>query len=582
MSVIHVGHIKSNLLARFGSTVDLSDVVTSSDEQREKAKLTRALAAFAIAELGNLDDLSAAQCVTDGPQDNGIDAVYYDAVEKNCLLVQAKWISSGNGSVEVGDIHKFIQGINDVLEARFDQFNARMAPHKDKVFAALSDASARFTIVLAFTGEQALSADAMEPLQQLLNDMNSPSEVMSLKVLNQGELHKIVASGVGGESVDLEVMLHQWGMLQVPFLAYYGQVAVSDVATWGQFGSQLTAKNLRQFRGLTEVNESIAKTLVGNPERFWYFNNGITIICESLRKKPLGGANNETGTFVCRGASVVNGAQTVGTISDVAKNHSTALAEARVLVRLVSLEGCPAGFGDDLTRAANTQNRIEKRDFAALDPNQKRLRTELFLERQKEYVYQTGEHSPLADAGCTLDEAAVGLACSMQDVVYAVQAKREVGMLYEDITKTPYTAIFNAGTTAASLWKAVTILRQVDTALRKEQGERSGKEQLISIHGNRFVLHVVFQRSASAGLADAPENEEQQKKLQDLVAKVLAATIASVLQHFPAAYPANLFKNASKCRDLKAHVIALLDSVAGSHSEADSLPLFQADNHAQP
>lgn len=288
MSVIHVGHIKSNLLARFGSTVDLSDVVTSSDEQREKAKLTRALAAFAIAELGNLDDLSAAQCVTDGPQDNGIDAVYYDAVEKNCLLVQAKWISSGNGSVEVGDIHKFIQGINDVLEARFDQFNAKMAPHKDKVFAALSDASARFTIVLAYTGEQALSADAMEPLQQLLNDMNSPSEVMSLKVLNQGELHKIVASGVGGESVDLEVMLHQWGMLQVPFLAYYGQVAVSDVATWGQFGSQLTAKNLRQFRGLTEVNESIAKTLVGNPERFWYFNNGITIICESLRKKPLG------------------------------------------------------------------------------------------------------------------------------------------------------------------------------------------------------------------------------------------------------------------------------------------------------
>lgn len=251
-------------------------------------------------------------------------------------------------------------------------------------------------------------------------------------------------------------------------------------------------------------------------------------------------------------------------------------------MRLVSLEGCPAGFGDDLTRAANTQNRIEKRDFAALDPNQKRLRTELFLERQKEYVYQTGEHSPLADAGCTLDEAAVGLACSMQDVVYAVQAKREVGMLYEDITKTPYTAIFNAGTTAASLWKAVTILRQVDTALRKEQGERSGKEQLISIHGNRFVLHLVFQRSASAGLTDAPENEEQKKKLQDLVAKVLAATIASVLQHFPAAYPANLFKNASKCRDLKAHVIALLDSEASSHSEADSLPLFQADNQAQP
>jgi AIPR protein len=216
-------------------------------------------------------------------------------------------------------------------------------------------------------------------LTQLLDEMNSPSEVMSLKVLNQGELHRIVASGVAGESVDLEVMLHQWGMMQSPYLAYYGQVAVTDIASWGQFGTRLTAKNLRQFKGLTEVNDSIAKTLTLNPERFWYFNNGITVLCESLRKKPLGGANNETGTFVCRGASVVNGAQTVGTISDAAKNHNSAMAGAKVLVRLVSLEECPPGFGDDLTRAANTQNRIEKRDFAALDPNQKRLRTELFL-----------------------------------------------------------------------------------------------------------------------------------------------------------------------------------------------------------
>lgn len=555
MSVIHVGHIKNNVLSRFGALVDLSDVTTSSEEQREKAKLTRSLAAFAVAELGKLDDQAATRCVTDGPQDNGIDAVYYDAAERNCILVQSKWISSGNGSIEVGDLLKFIQGIRDLLDAKFDRFNEKMLRHQESVFSALSDAAAKFTIVLAYTGEQPLSPDAKTPLDVLLGEMNSPSEVMTLRILNQGELHNIVASGAAGELVNMEVMLHQWGMLQSPYLAYYGQVAVADVAIWAELGTPLTAKNLRQFKGLTEVNESITKTLISGADRFWYFNNGITILCESLRKKPLGGPNNETGTFECKGASVVNGAQTVGAIGDVAKTNSGALASGKVLVRLVSLEQCPPGFGDDLTRAMNTQNRIEKRDFAALDPNQKRLRTELFLDNQKEYAYQTGEQVPAPSAGCTLDEAAIALACSNLDVTLAVQAKREVGMLYEDITKQPYITIFNSSTSAAALWRAVTILRLCDATLKAEQVLKSGKEQLIAIHGNRFVSHIVFQRLAADGPQQLTDDKQRMLTIAKLVDQSLDATIKNVLQHFPGAYPANLFKNASKCRDLKAKIM---------------------------
>lgn len=151
----------------------------------------------------------------------------------------------------------------------------------------------------------------------------------------------------------------------------------------------------------------------------------MTVICESLKKKPLGGNNTDTGFFECIGASVVNGAQTVGTIAEHAKDNN--LGDARVMVRLISLEQCPETFGDELTRAANTQNRIEKRDFAAQDPNQKRLRTDLFLENQKEYAYQSGEKAPQGDAGCTLDEAALAMACRLADVSYAVQANVRLG-----------------------------------------------------------------------------------------------------------------------------------------------------------
>jgi hypothetical protein len=555
MSIIHVGHIKNSLVTRFGALVDLSDVVQTTADQLEAFRLTRSLAAFAVAELGDLDDAPAAQTVTDGPQDNGIDAVYFDPVEHTCFLVQAKWIHSGNGSVELGEALKFIQGIRDLLEAKFDQFNAKMGQHQDKVFSALSDTSAKFTLVLAYTGEQVLSADVQKPFDELLAEMNSPTEMVTLEVLNQARLHSIVATGAVGEAVDLEVMLHQWGLVKEPYVAYYGQVAVSDIAAWGSHGTRLTSKNLRQFKGLTEINESIGKTLSATPEKFWYFNNGITVLCDSVRKKPLGGSSTDIGTFECKGASVVNGAQTVGTIVSAAQKSEGQLASARVLVRLISLDNCPPNFADELTRAANTQNRIERRDFAALDPNQKRLRTELLLECQKEYAYQSGENAPHESVGCTLDEAAVALACAMPDVGLAVQAKREVGMLYEDIAKAPYIQLFNAGTTAKRLWNAVVTLRAIEAELREIQASRSRKEQLIAIHGNRFVSHLVFQRLRN-GDKEPPDPNGIEPRIRELTGEALDVTIKLVGEQHAGAYPASLFKNASKCRSLAKSALA--------------------------
>ena len=218
--------------------------------------------------------------------------------------------------------------------------------------------------------------------------------------------------------------------------------------------------------------------------------------------------------------------------------------------------------------------RIESKSeiSAALDPNQKRLRTDLYLENQKEYAYQTGEQAPQGDTGCTLDEAAVALACKAADVSLAVQAKREVSMLYEDITKVPYTAIFNPGTTAKSLWHAVTVLRIVDTELKSEQQLRSGKEQLIAIHGNRFVLHLVFQKLLNESVDNGTPVAEA--RIRELTNEMLVGTICDVLNRYPTAYPANLFKNASKCRDLAKGILeGQVALVSHTSPEAGSPPV---------
>ena len=89
-------------------------------------------------------------------------------------------------------------------------------------------------------------------------------------------------------------------------------VDLEDIGKWKEFGQSLYHRNLRGFKGSTDVNEGIVKTARFSADNFWYFNNGITILCAKLSKQPLGGSNRASGVFECEGASVVNGAQTVG------------------------------------------------------------------------------------------------------------------------------------------------------------------------------------------------------------------------------------------------------------------------------
>ena len=243
----------------------------------------------------------------------------------------------------------------------------------------------------------------------------------------------------------------------------------------------------------------------------------------------------------------------MGSIISAIDGGANGFQRARVLVKIIDLEKVPPTFAAELTRAANTQNRIEKKDFAALDPEQDRLKTELLLECEKFYAYKTGDREPSPAEGCTLDDAAVALACAQKDVGLCVQAKREVGRLYDDIQQAPYKILFNPSLTALKMWRSVEVMRLVDEALKK-QASREGKDRLIAVHGNRFVLHLVF-RSLGDYEGTSPENfEEMKKRIPELMLEALGKTTVAKEKQAVSSYPANFFKNATKCKELEVAI----------------------------
>jgi hypothetical protein len=549
MSILHVGHIQANITKRFKDFIEVSDVPPA---ERENFFLTRGLAAFVIAELSGCEDRVAAAAVLDGGGDNGIDALYFDPSELVCYLVQSKWIKSGNGSVDLGSALKFKKGVHDLFQGESDEFGSKMKRIWPQVEEILADSRVTFRLVVAYTGQQPLASEVQGPLDSLVAALNDPVELVSLNVLAQADLWDTIAKEARAETIDLQVMLKEFGTVRSPFMAYYGQVDLRDIATWGKFGSHLYAKNIRGFKGNTDVNDGMIATIKNSPQNFWYFNNGITIACSRVKPQPLGSGAQESRVFECEGASVVNGAQTVGSIINAFNNGANEVGDARVLVRIISLENGPETFGLELTRAANTQNRIENKDFVAQDPEQARLQSELYLEKSKRYVYRGGESIPSAEDGCTFEDAAVALACAHPDTLLSVQAKREVGRLWEDITRPPYKVLCNGATNAARMWRTVEIMRGVDAMLKNLHSAKGGRLKLVATHGNRFVLHVVCNLMPELFEGDFdPAN----KLLIKQVAEILHFLLQPARQFFVNSYPSNFFKNAKKCSEAAAILI---------------------------
>jgi len=552
MTQLRVRHVADALAARFGGLIDLSDVEGAPEGHRDAAFRTRALAAQAIQRITGVDAEIAAAGVTDGTGDNGIDAVYVTANDV-VVLVQAKWSASGTGGIGLGDTRNFIAGLKALTNEQFDRFNAKLARHVSSLQAALVNPDVNFIMVVATTGTSEFSDEVATAFGDMEQELNDPTPLVRVEALGLGDFHSAITADAAGARIDLTIGVENWGAVSEPYEAYYGTVSAADVAEWfATHGDRLFEQNLRKPLGNTNVNQGLAGTLDSEQEHFWYFNNGITALCASVRRERPAATTRTFSQFQLNGVSIVNGAQTVAAIARSARGRDEdSPLDARVWVRFISLEGCPPEFARAVTEATNTQNTVERSDFVALDPQQSRLRTELLLSVQKTYSIKRGEETPPPEHGCTVSEATVALACSRPDSSLAVIAKSAVGRLWESTERAPYTILFNPSTSAFRLWRCVQVMRAVDLRLDERRTGLEGRERAVAVQGNRVALHLVF-RELDMDRVDNPDTDwdAQIERVPGLTDEALDLMIKHVEAEYGGNYITSLFKNAGRCDHL--------------------------------
>ena len=304
--------------------------------------------------------------------------------------------------------------------------------------------------------------------------------------------------------------------------------------------------------GFTDVNEEIKETIQHSPEMFWFYNNGITLIADSVKKSIANGNNRDIGTFQLLNTNIVNGAQTVSTIGKIDGEERVNLEIVRIPIKIISLEKAPDNVGINITKANNRQNRIENRDFVSLDEHQIRLKTELALDNI-EYNISRVETFRSAENAFDLSEATIALACASKQISLAVQAKREIGKFYENVSKQPYSAIFNANTTGRYVYTAVKCLRQIDQLIQEKVlslPKRSGKAYGTLIHGNRMLAFLVLNQVDIHQLSQQSEINLDPLNLPEKFNTTYGKLLNIIEHDYPDKVLGTLFKNATICKNI--------------------------------
>ncbi|MFQ1007657.1 AIPR family protein [Gilliamella apicola] len=562
MSIIHVNQIATKVKELFGDLIDTSDL-NKTDSQYELKKLSRCLAAYAVFCIGGSSEIEAASSVIDGANDNGIDAIYYSPATKRMILVQSKWSIKGTGEPDNGDIRKFKDGVSDLVSLSFDRFNSKVEKMRNMVEAALTAFDTKFDIVLVHTGNKLLSEHNQRIMDDLVLELNdagdgSSDDIVIFHQLNQARIHTSLAKGVEGEPIKLEVGLSQWGKIEDPYLAFFGIVSGDEVYEWYKLhGNKLFSKNIRQMLGSTDVNDEIKNTIENHPDKFWYYNNGITLIADKVKKSMAGGNAKDIGSFQLSNISVVNGAQTVSSIGVTSESKKEKLIKVRVPIKIISLENTEPNFGSYVTKNNNRQNRIENRDFVSLDDQQIRLRTELAIDGI-EYCIVRSELFKPTESSFDLIEATTALACVSKQSSLAVQAKREIGKFYENLNKPIYKSIFNQETTGKFIFNSVMCLRAVEKLIKKNiklLESKSGRNYGILVHGNRMLALLTFSKLNINESAKSSNFMIDENKIEDAFNDSLNELDEQIETYYQGKILSSLFKNFSICKNIYQNII---------------------------
>ncbi len=488
---LQVNQIEDRLKKDFVPYIDTSDINQHTGTNLEKQQLTRALAAMCIAVHSHIPAQEAAACVTDGANDDGIDAISYSSITKTVYIVQSKYKEYPPSPT---DVEKFTRGIMHLLDGNYDFMNRRLQSRREEIDENLNDCD-HIVAVFCHLSADAPAKETLDISNKFTDNINASGEILKFQYMKLSDIHAERRIAQTMESAEVDLQVEKWltpGDYKKEIMGIVTGNQIAELYT--RFGDALFDNNIRKVIQNSETNNLILDTIRNTPSSFWAYNNGITILtntinCVGKPRPSISGSER----FKLSSVSIVNGAQTSGALGR-ALDEGIPLDDIYVTVRIISTEGQEETFGQNVTRFTNTQNTIGVREFVALDPNQEywhqTLRDEGYL-----YTYKTGGQSDNEDFKLSfgLEEATRALAC-LSGIEDATRTKSKISQMWSNIEGERYKRLFPEELNVMTMVNAVIFWRSFNDLYSQFISSSEGKRKKVLQEGTYACCTLAMEK----------------------------------------------------------------------------------------
>lgn len=308
-----------------------------------------------------------------GKSDNGVDAVFEYNGELHIL--QSKYKSSHN----IDSIQRFIVDCQRLCEEE---------PHTDReqVKKLCKDIRETYqndeTINCYYITNNIVNEWEEMQLKSTLKNADQRFKNLKFSFFDIDKIQESIELKKGllpKEFRDKSIKL----MIEENFSTFETTVAKVRIKDFANFvnsgGNLLFHSNIRNYLKSTKINQGIKYTLQNEPDNFWFYNNGVTIVCDQYTET--------MGSLLIKAPQIVNGCQTAKTLGDFYKYKTTAElstleSSGHLLVKIIKTkrsanENQKKELRDNITRFTNSQNAVRGLDFYALDEFQNGLKDRL-------------------------------------------------------------------------------------------------------------------------------------------------------------------------------------------------------------
>jgi hypothetical protein len=321
--------------------------------------------------------------------EKNIDAIFIDRGAKQCNIIQGKFHTSESFSEKRNDVLSFADlGLlpwahKTVLETFYSKLDPiALEKFKDTV-SCVKNKSYGLNLYYVTTGK--CSDTVINEADSIVRQAEGKVNIFVITNRHILSIYQNFLDDITPHIPSLKLRVISEGVIQHEGLIYRfdpkRKIESWIISVCGQeigdmyakVGKRLFAKNIRGWLGSnTDINESIAETIKKEPYNFWYYNNGITIVCDDAKREAKGGQD----AIIIEGAQIINGQQTTRTLCNSDSQDTNVLVKIIKIPREFENNGEYDELVNSIVRSTNWQNSISPSDLVSNDYIQ------VYLERE--------------------------------------------------------------------------------------------------------------------------------------------------------------------------------------------------------